>query len=93
MNSALLPLRAILHLRKNSKWNTKGAYLSLKKYDFYVNIVSKFRFNPIKSLLRLYKTSVLHELSLTFFKDCFTFEKKFQASQQISAFLLNPDLI
>ena len=31
MNSALLPLRTVLHLRKNSKCNTKGAYLSLKK--------------------------------------------------------------
>ena len=30
MNAALLPLRAILHLRKNSKYNTKGAYYSLK---------------------------------------------------------------
>ena len=31
MNSALLLLRPILHLSKNAKWNTKGAYLSLKR--------------------------------------------------------------
>ena len=32
MNSALLPLRAILHLRKDSKYNRKGAYIPIK-YD------------------------------------------------------------
>ena len=32
MNTALLPLVTILHLRKNSKCNTKGADLFLK-YD------------------------------------------------------------
>ena len=35
----------------------------------------------------------MHELSLTFLKTYFTFEKKFQTLQQISAFVLNIDLI
>ena len=78
MNSVLLPLRAISHFRKNSKCNTKGVYLSVKHDLYYVNIESKFRFNPIKGLLQLYKASVLHELNLTFLKIYFTFEKKFQ---------------
>ena len=30
MNTALLPLRDIVNLRKNSKCNTKGVYLSVK---------------------------------------------------------------
>ena len=29
MNKALLPLRTILHLRKNSKCNTKGTHYSV----------------------------------------------------------------
>ena len=93
MNSALLPLRPIFHLRKNSEWNTKGAYLSLKKDCLYVNIVSKSKFNSIKSLLQEYKTTVLPELSLTFCKTYFTFEKIFQTLQQICAFFLNTHLI
>ena len=32
MISSLVPLRSILHLRKSSKCNTKGAYFSIK-YD------------------------------------------------------------
>lgn len=52
MNSLLLNLKATLHLRKNSKCNLKGAYLSIKYDHSYVNIVSKFRFNLIKSLLQ-----------------------------------------
>ena len=59
----------------------------------FVNIVSKFKFNPIKSLLQEHQTSVLHELSIAFFKAYFTFEKKFQALQQISAFFLDTHLI
>ena len=93
MNSGWLPLRPFLYLRKNSKWNTKVAYLSLKKNCLYVNIISKFKFNSIKSLLQYHQTSVLHELSITFFKAYFTFEKKFQTLQQISAFFLDTHLI
>ena len=93
MNSALLPLRSIFHLRENSKWNTKTAYLFLKKYCLYLNIVSKFKFNPIKILLQQYKRPVLHELSLTFFNHYFTFEKNFQTLQEINAFFLNAPLI
>ena len=46
----IVPLRAILHLRKISKCNTKRTYYSLKWDCQYVNIVSKFRFKPIKGL-------------------------------------------
>ena len=69
--------------------NTKGVYLSIKYDRLYANIESKFRFNPIKILLQLYKTSVLHELSLTFFKVYFKFEKKFQTLQKIGVLFLN----
>ena len=51
IHSVLFPVRFILHLRKNSKCNTKGAYFSVQNESKYVNIVSKFRINPIKSLL------------------------------------------
>ena len=52
MNSILLPLMPILHLRKNSKYDTKAPYLSVRYDNLYVNITSKFRFNPSKSLLQ-----------------------------------------
>ena len=78
MNKALLALRAISYFRENSKFNRKGVYLSIKYDRKYVNIESKFIFNPIKSLLQLYKISVMHELSLNFVKIYFTFEEKFQ---------------
>ena len=55
----------------------------LKKDPLYVNIVSKFEFKSIKSLLQQHKTTVPHEWSLIFFKAYFTFEKKFQTLQQI----------
>ena len=38
MNSALSPLRSILHLRENSKCSRKAAYLSIKYDCKYVNI-------------------------------------------------------
>ena len=49
-NLTLLPLRAALHLRKNSKFDMKAVYLSVRYDSWYVNIVLKFRFSPIKNL-------------------------------------------
>ena len=65
--------------------NPSTVYYSNTRHPFCMNI----------ALLHLgkYKASVLHELSLTFFKAYFTFEKKFQTLQNIGAFLLNMHLM
>ena len=81
MSWPLLSLRFILHLRKISKHCKKLVRFFLICTLWNSLYSSNFEFKQTNSLLQWCKASILHRVTLTFFKATFIFSKKFQTGQ------------
>ena len=75
-----------MHLRDKFKYNIKAVHFSIRYENECVNILSKFKLGPSKSVLQQYKASFQHELSLTVSRVYFTFEKNSKHSRKLEGF-------